>query len=192
MGFVRRIWRVAALGIFALSSGSAFAEIAHADETVVEGPHRLYGEIGAFILGKRSESPGPAFGVGYEYRAFHGIDVGVGVRYQLVPGSHYEDPGAYMLFVPASLRGYFVLGRLELGLTTRVGLLAVGSKSGVCCAEVALAPDLRVQMARSTALQFAPELAIGTTGNHNGPNTEDYVDVFFGQAAVWLTVVQSL
>jgi hypothetical protein len=193
MKALRGVWCLATLAVLALGTGTARAEATQSGNTVAEGPHRISGELGVFILGKSSDSPGPAFGAGYAYRALQGLEVGVGVRYLSIPGPTYY--GGHMWLGAASLRGYLTLDsddRLELGLTARAGLLALATKSGVCCGEVALAPDLRVWIARSTALALAPELAIGTTGNHNGPQTEDYVDEWFGQAAVWLSVVQTL
>lgn len=204
------------LAVFACSARPAFAQGTLSDDTVNRVPHRIFGEIGVFSLTK-GEGSGPAFGLGYAFRALHGLELGVGMRYLLVPAHEspnlvsqpaplpdgtvpppsapYVNPATHMGFAFLSLRGYLALDaadRFELGLTVRGGLLARSGASGICCTELALAPDLRVRVSRGLAMQLAPELAIGTTGNHNGPNTEDYVDEIFGHAAVWLSFVQTL
>jgi hypothetical protein len=195
---------------------SAFADDTQINYSVNQSPHRISAELGVFALAKEEGRIGPSFGLGYAYRALRGLEIGGGLRYLLMPAhtpSYMQapqilpdgtvappqpappDPAFHFWLASAAVRGYLNLDsadRFELGLTARAGLLAISTKSGPCCVEGAFTPDLRVRLAPGTALQLAPEIALGTTGNHNGPETEDYVDVIFLQYGVWLSVVQAL
>jgi hypothetical protein len=151
-------------------------------------------ELGAFSPAKGGGT-GPAFGLGYAYRPVSGFELGAGLRYQYLPAGGDFDPARSMWLAAASVRGFVPLtasDRVELGLSARIGLLTRSQKPGICCGAFTLAPDIRVRLTASTAIQFAPEVELGTTGDRNGPNTEDTVDEVFLQGALWLSIVQAI
>jgi hypothetical protein len=197
-----------------LAPSAARAEVAPAEDPVMATPHLLSAEVGPFWVGKQ-EGTGVGIGAGYAYRLLKGLDLGVGLRYLVIP-SHDSDtfmgppaplpgepappPERYVYptfrlgFVGVSVRGFVPLDsedRFELGLTARAGFLAMTGKTGLCCTQIALAPDLRMKLAGNTALQLAPEAAIGTTGDEDSSTSDDHVNEFFLQYAVWLSVVQA-
>ncbi|MEO8906372.1 MAG: hypothetical protein ABI488_27390 [Polyangiaceae bacterium] len=178
------------------------------------GVHRLSGELGTVQQVKSGGAPNVSFGLGYAYRPVKGFEVGAALRYFLTPAheprdataqpaaqpgepsqapARYVDPAFHDWFFGPTVRGFVTFGaadRFELGLTLRAGILARSTKPGVCCAEVAVAPGLRVRIARSSAIELAPELAVGTTGAD--PNQEDTPDFIYARTAVWVSFVQTL
>jgi hypothetical protein len=201
----------AILAACACSAHPALAEGAEAGDTVTEGRHRIAGEVGYFSL--FGWGAGPAFGLGYAYRAGPGLELGAGLRYMLVPahtGSTPEarrvgssgpivypvDPALHAWLPFASVRGSLPLdasGRFEPGVTARAEVLVLSDASDMPCAEVALAPDVRVWLGHGTALQIAPEIAIGTTVKYIPPGPDGGGGrPLILQAAVWLTLVQTL
>lgn len=189
---------------------TARAEASRSDNSVNFGPHRLSGEVGSFILGNLSEDGfGVSLGAGYAYRILPNLDLAFGARYFLLPdrtsfeyvaqpvgGSgppqHAIYEGFHFWTFNPAVRPFLALDgsdRVELGLTARAGLLVLDSRA---LFNISLAPDVRVRIARGTALQLSPEVFLGQTGNKNGPQTEDYVNEVFGGAALWLSVVQTL
>jgi hypothetical protein len=184
---------LAALLVGSLSIGArpALAQSAPADDSVNPSPHRVSFELGLFDIPKDDDA-GWGLGVGYAFRPVHGLELGGGLRYLDAPAK-YLDFDTREWSLAASVRGYGELAspdRVELGITLRGGALALNDR-GLCCLQVALAPDLRVRVARDTALQLAAEVSLGSTGAHNVPNT-DQVDVIFYQRALWLSLVQTL
>jgi hypothetical protein len=176
--------------------------------------HRVAAELGGFLLAKE-ERPGVAFGVGYGYRPVSGIEVGAGLRYLVrpayptnswiaqeepAPGSPSSPPerhveeALHLWTLSVLARGYLSLdvqARFELGLTVRAGLLGHDEKSGLCCQELALAPDVRARITRTTAIALSPQLSLATTGAEQ-EQSDGQADGLFGYASVWLSVVQAL
>lgn len=176
--------------------------------------HRLAADLGGFIVAK-DEHAGVAFGAGYGYRPVSGLEVGASFRYfvrpayttdywiaQEVPApgapapplEHEVEDAFHLWTLSALVRGYLSLdrnARFELGLTARAGILGHDEERGICCQELALAPDFRARITPTTALAFSPQLSIATTGAHQD-RSQDHVDAIFGYASVWLSVVQSL
>lgn len=149
------------------------------------GPHRINGEVGYFELPKYDD-PGYAFGLGYAYRVRPSVELGGSLRYF----SEFDDYGGTanrFWFAGLSLRTFGTLDakdRVELGISVRAGALGV-SDLGLCCAELALAPDLRLWVAPGVALQLAPELAFVVNGESDNTNAAGA----FLQQAFWLSVV---
>jgi hypothetical protein len=191
-------------------------ERASAQSADLEAPakrHRVAGELGGFLLAKE-ERPGVAFGVGYGYRPASCLEVGAGFRYLVrpayttdswiaqetpAPGSPSSPPEraveeALQLWTLSVLaRCYLSLdaqARFELGLTVRAGLLGHDEKRGLCCQELALAPDVRARITRTTAIALSPQLSLATTGTEQ-EQSDGHVDRLFGYASVWLSVVQA-
>jgi hypothetical protein len=198
--------RIAAILVAAFAS-SLTVEAA-ASDTVNDSPHRVFAEVGGFSTWKFDERGG-ALGLGYGYRPVRGLEIGAGLRYYFVPESDTDvyvaapigstapservvDPGSHMWTMDGYLRPFIPFDsadRFELGLGLRVGLLLANATA---LANVSAAPDLRVRITRSSALQLSLEFMIGQTGQQSQLNEDHPADTLFGQTGVWVTWVQTL
>jgi hypothetical protein len=214
---MRCAWLLSSLALLSplLATVPAHGQTTPGEDPATARRHLLSAELGTFQIVKE-EGLGVAIGASYAYRLLKGLEVGVGFRYLVIPSheaddqyvpqqvpepgqplpppEHYVHPALQLGFAGISLRGFIPLDsadRFELGLTARAGLLAITNKSGVCCTQVAVAPDLRVKIARNTALQLAPELAIGRSSYEPYPGSDYHEHLYFLQYGAWLSVVQA-
>jgi hypothetical protein len=200
-----------ALGILAalLVAGSSHAQKAPAAAMLRQ--HALSGELGGFLAAENSSGRvGVGVGAGYAFRVLEGLELGVGLRYRVLPThetdimyapsasepnappEYFVEPEIRLWFAGLSVRGFVPLDRkdnVELGLTARAGLLVLSNKKGLCCSEYSVAPDVRVRLAERTSLQFAPEVALATNPEQD-PNKYEYHDLPFFVFSAWLSVVQ--
>jgi hypothetical protein len=197
----------------ALLAIPAVAMNAQAAEETVPVRHHVTGALGAGFTfcepgydGHWSRSGfGAGARLGYSYRIASFLELGADATYFRVA----HDDGPDMLLPAASVRAHLELGHgVELGFTARVGMTflrlydvaepqsnwKVSSDLVWTGGSYALAPDLRIPIAQQTALLVSLELAAGggSTEPTRVENTYLHEQTGFGQAALWIGVVQGL